>query len=294
MELFSSIRSRSIKLTSKTSTNQESAFSRSNTASYGSLYWTFDPNNHRLSEGVAELLYHKWMFRACAITWILVVFVGNIRFWHQLFYVVRCVLFTTPYYIMLILSFNKDACGFIMRSSEFWIKICYAAVNGILRAILYHQVGRIQLSDDLPEWLGYTYYICALVSGPLFLAVVGGMDAIPKMPYKWKCSAAALVAIVYTGYAIHYQFTASVKDDYIIEVQATDSLISFHSILANVNGMLAMFLWKQVIDVVRNRDRCIAINYRPYLRWEPTRPESELVESEIPENSPVALETSVN
>ena len=32
--------------------------------------------------------------------------------------------------------------------------------------------------------------------------------------------------------------------------------------------MLAIFVWKQTIDVLRNRDRLISITYRPYLKWE--------------------------
>ena len=195
-----------------------------------------------------------------------------------------------PYMMLLILSFNRDACGFLVSSSEFWIKICYAVVNGILHMVLYHQVGRKQRYREIPEWLGYAYHVCWLVSESLFMAIVGGMDAVPKMKYKWKICLVATNAFIYTGIASIFQFVVPVEDDYIIEVKATGSVISFHAMMANVNAMLAMFLWKQVIDVVRNKDRCISINYKPYLRWEPAGNDSDLLEAVIPEASTVVIE----
>ena len=187
MEIFSSIRSRSIKLTSRTSTNQTSSFSRSNTADYGSLYWTFDPNNHYLSPRLTKLVYHKWTIRVWGILWFIAFLVDpeeNTSSISTGYSVIRNILFSVPYMISLILSFNRDACGFLVRSSEFWIKICYAVLNGILALILFHEVGRKQRYKDIPEWLGYTYHVCWLVSESLFMAIVGGMDAIPKMKYK--------------------------------------------------------------------------------------------------------------
>ena len=144
MEIFSSIRSRSIKLNSKASTNQISSFSRSSTADYGSLLWTFDPDNHYLSRSLTKLVYHKWMFRIWTITTILQFLLTPTAKWIFFEYnAARSVLFAIPYYIMLILSFNRDAGGFVIRSTEFWIKICYAFSYGILLTILYHQAARM-------------------------------------------------------------------------------------------------------------------------------------------------------
>ena len=292
MEIFSSIRSRSIKLNSKASTNQISSFSRSSTADYGSLLWTFDPNNHCLSRSLTKLIYHKWMFRVWAITTTLLFLLTPAPIWIFLGYnVVRNVLFSIPYYILLILSFNRDAGGFVIRSTEFWIKIGYAFSYGILLTILYQQVARERLANELPEWLGYMSAICGLIDTPLFMAIVGGMDAIPKMKYKSKSRLAALCAVYFTFLAFYHQLMVPSEEDYIIEVKATGSMVSINSLSSNVTGMLAMFLWKQMIDVVRNKDRCISINYKPYLRWESERKDSELDQSVIPETSTVVIET---
>lgn len=53
---------------------------------------------------------------------------------------------------------------------------------------------------------------------------------------------------------------------YVVAIQATGSLISFHSLLANVCGMLAMFLWKHELDLMRNKDRCIYISSRDLIQ----------------------------
>ena len=117
------------------------------------------------------------------------------------------------------------------------------------------------------------------------------MDAIPKMKYKSKSRLAALTAVYFTFLAFYHQLMAPAENDYIIEVKATGSMVSIQSLLSNITGMLAMFLWKQMIDVIRNKDRCISINYKPYLRWESGTKDSELVQSVIPETSTVVIET---
>ena len=44
--------------------------------------------------------------------------------------------------------------------------------------------------------------------------------------------------------------------------------------------MLAVFMWKQSIDVLRNRDRCISISYRPYLKWKRKSVENTVIVAE--------------
>lgn len=96
---------------------------------------------------------------------------------------------------------------------------------------------------------------------------VGGIDAIPRMKYKWKASLMAMMALINTKYAIEFQLSKPPELDLVVDVEATGGQISFHSLLSSVYGMLAMFLWKQAIDVIRNKDCCISITYRPYLQW---------------------------
>ena len=290
MDVFSTVRSRSIKLNSS---NKSSTLSRSNTAEYGSLSWTFDPNNHFLSEKLTRWVYNKWVLRIQAIIGVLLILILLSGQFKILFvsFVIFCVVLFIPWDVMIILSFNRDAFGFIIRSSEFWIKVIYAVIHQTLEIIHYHQVGRKTSLSDVPELFGYSANVCMLLTNTMFMIIIGGTDAIPRLRYKWKATLSALSGFFWTVLAIGYHFGKE-KDDYIIRVQATESVISFHSLRANTSGMLAMFIWKQVIDVMRNRNRCISINYKPYLYWKLPTHRSEVTNSVIPDSSEVAIETT--
>lgn len=190
-----------------------------------------------------------------------------------LYWVVMCVFCWIPFEILVILSFNRDASKFIWKSSEFWIKIIYGAAYAILQVIHYIQVGKTLRADEgeFSIFIGYVGYSLMLVLNPLMFVIVGGMDAIPRMTYKWKALLMIMLALINAFYALQFQLLAPISDDYVIYIQATQSQISFHSLLANVSGMLCVFLCKQAIDVIRNKDRCVSISYRPYLRWARTR-----------------------
>lgn len=283
MDIFSSIKSRSINLKS---INPSLPFSRSDTAEYGSLVWTFDPSNRYLSAKLTKFTYNKRTVRVMIISFVLAWLIGfsgaPLLVFISLFIVLEVFLWI-PFITLLILSFNKDAIGFIIGSSEFWIKIVYSEINAILEFILYHKASRkLNRWRDVPEWIGYSYYILVFFAGPMFMVIVGGADAIPEMKSKSKACLIGIVAINTTLWALIYQFFSSEEDDYTFEVKATASVISLHALLGNVNGMLAMFMWKQMIDVLRHSDRCVSILYRPYLRWEIPRSKLELTEPENP------------
>lgn len=285
MNILSTIRSRSVNLKP---VRQLSPLPRSNTADFGSLSWTFDPNNHLLSRDLVKIVYNKWALRAEAVSLLLLMLALTDPRIMSAYYVIVSVILWIPHEILVVLSFNKDALGFLIKSSEFWIKIIYAGMYGILELIRYHQVGRNADMKDVPQYLGYAFFICLLIVNILFLVIVGGMDAMPKMTYKWKVGIVGLVSGLFSWEALNYQLLEPSKHDFVVEVQTTGSLISFHSLLANVCGMISMFLWKQMLDVWRNRGRCIAIIYRPYLFWKATEEENEVM-SEITETTAVVV-----
>ena len=210
------------------------------------------------------------------------------------YWAIVSVLLTIPSFTLVVLSFNRDARGFILKSSEFWIKVIYAFAGSVLEIVHFHQVLRQMYSDELLAYLGYTQCVTWLIVGPLIIICVGAIDAIPRITHKWKATLIGLTASWYAMRAIEYQFLKSKAEDLKINIEATDGEISFHSLLSNVYGMLAIFLWKQTIDVIRNKDRCISITYRPYLRWaRPGEDTNSLDVEEIPESAQV-IELSVD
>ena len=99
----------------------------------------------------------------------------------------------------------------------------------------------------------------ALISDPMIMVAVGGVDAIPKLTHKWKVILMGICALIYTIDAITYQFLEPKELDYLMTVQATRSEVSLNALLSNATGMMGIFLWKQIIDVIRNKNRCISI-----------------------------------
>lgn len=167
---------------------------------------------------------------------------------------------------MIILSFNKDAWKFIWKSSEFWIKVIYAVISSTLEIILYHQVGAAICETEVAKYLGYLLYALRMLSKPLALVIVGAFDAIPLMSHKWKVILGSIVAAQWTWESLRYQLLLPESADYVVHIEMTGSRVSFLSLSASASGMLAVFLWKELVDIVRNPKKCIAITYKPYLK----------------------------
>ena len=240
---------------------------------------------------MTERIFSKSLLRALVFSLILMTLISFLPIWFSrvpLWIIIGylgivTLTFYLPFHVMVILSFNRDARRFIIRSSEFWIKILYGLSFPILMFLLHHYAGRKKDSilREVPEWLVYTTLIAFAMDLPLMMAIVGGMDAIPRMGYKFKVYIIGLSATMFTMSAFYFQLVALAKDDFVFEVRVTGSEVSLHSLLTSNSMMLAMFLWKQTIDVIRNKDRCVSIVYRPYLRWTATTEEAQMLESVI-------------
>lgn len=258
------MRSRSIKPNSMTT---QSTLSRANSAEYGSLLWTFDPENHYLHPKIVHLLYSRWTFGIVMATLAPTPIIWLLPIWFTCLYAMLATVFVwIPYVFLIILSFNRDALGFILKSSEFWIKVIYAAMKGAVEIVRVHYVPQIR--DEAPHYLTYPTQILGAVILVLGVIFVGGLDAVPKMKYKWKSVMLGMNAIYHTMEAIRVQMLEPKDRDFIILIQATKSEISFHYSHSS------------------NKGRCISITYRPYLRWaKPGDDDSGLIDLEhLPES----------
>ena len=275
MDTFSFAKNRSLELTSK---NQSHSFSRSNTAEYGSLIWTFDANNHYLHPKLVKIVYSKAARWAMAIIIIPMMFLSMLpKYVQYIYWLVVLPLVMIPFLLLTTLSFNRDASGFIVKSSEFWIKIIYSFAKAILQLLRYHLVLRQAESNQVTGSLGYASSSLGIINETLVMVAVGGVDAIPKMTHKWKAILMGLAAAYYTIEAISFQFLEPRKLDYVMTIETTGSEVSLNTLISNAAGMMAMFLWKQTIDVIRNKNRCICITYRPYLQWTGSTTDSGLI-----------------
>ena len=282
MDIISSIRSKSIKLEKKHTDILFPPRSRSDTAEYGSLIWKFDPDNQYLHPKLTRFVYSKFVMRFMGVTFTILFLMGLakvpliIRGWCIIIWNVFCVI---PFFTMIILSFNQEAWKFIWKSSEFWIKVIYAVILPTLGMIRYHHVLRYLPEVENDAYAGYSFCTLMMMVTPMTMIIIGAFDAIPQMSHKWKVILGSLTLLSWSWQSLSLQLLAPKSNDYVIHIAMTGSEVSFLSLEANFSGMIAVFLGKELIDIVRNPKRCIAISYKPYLEWERKKQESELMRS---------------
>ena len=101
----------------------------------------------------------------------------------------------------------------------------------------------------------------------LSTAVIGSLDAIPRITKSLKVGFSIVAAMYMTYETMQYQFFKESEDDYVIEIQSTGSTISSHSLLAGYTRIITIFMWKQGINAYRKNERCISITHIPYIKW---------------------------
>eukprot|EP01084_Bolivina_argentea_P114163 203304_1 len=214
------------------------------------------------SAKIMNVLYNKtlWiLYTIIVIIWSLLYSVlGPTNWRYSLYNIFAGVCFSIPLFIFIILSFNKTAWKLIVFSFDFGIKTGYSFVLGI-SAIIYdnHRYNNIMTNVSS---------VTLAVIVMLYVICIASLDAIPQMP-KLKIVISILLALAFSWMSIQFQFLLPAKDDYIIYINATNTLFSCHSFISSSTRILAIFLWKQAINAYRRKGRCISITYTPYVQW---------------------------
>merc|ERR1712242_255533 len=93
------------------------------------------------------------------------------------------------------------------------------------------------------------------------------LDAIPRITKRMKTVAGIGAAMYFTYRTLQYEFFKDAKDDLLIPIKQTKSIISFHALLASISSTIAIFMWKQGINAYRQEDRAISISHHPKIKW---------------------------
>ena len=148
---------------------------RSKTSEYGSLTWTFDPNNHYLHPKLVAFVYDRTVVRIVGISCILFLSMVLVQLsdWSILLwsFTILSTFLWIPFLILIILSFNRDASHFIVRSPEFWIKVIWSISKAALEIVRYEMNAWMYLRDDhnVSLRLGRMTYTCAFIYQPLVM-----------------------------------------------------------------------------------------------------------------------------
>lgn len=142
---------------------------------------------------------------------------------------------SSTYFILLILSGNRKAFRFCMKSFEFWIKILYAfrmMIASTTYVILKNQTSVWGVLDRL-----FGRYLLIMVATVLY----SSMDGLRLRP-RIKTAFGGTLASFVTIYAVYETLLA---EPY--HVQIGSFTIDLLDIMARSNRVLSVFLWKQAI-----------------------------------------------
>ena len=169
------------------------------------------------------------------------------------------------YCISLLLTANKECVKFILRSFEFWIKIFYCLQYNIWIHIyfdyFYHHHGKplvmtVQIMESVVSFtIVLTVCLYDALQFNIWMKFIGG----------------SVMAFLSTFLGVYYAFHSFIYDqdaeEATIEIPYISFSISVPSMAGNSLIILAIFLWKQSIFSIWKRDRCVLIDYSPFIRW---------------------------
>ena len=231
-----------------------------------SFVYTFDPEDCYLSSRIAELLFHEWALRlliaAFVVGWVLIALETQLKMFGfiAMTTITYCIYF--PYGFLFIAAMNRTAMKLVWRSFDFWIKIVYGFMFPILDFFYNKHRGW-----NIPTHFAWFASFNGTIISFLIVFVTASLDALPRLTRKWKIGISAFLASFYCWFAVMLNFVADEKHDLVIRIEATNSVISFQSLLGNAAVMISIFIWKQVFAVYQRKGKCISISYTPFIQW---------------------------
>jgi len=206
------------------------------------------------------------MFYLCFVSWLILVFVFSETLFIEMYEVSVLSVIFIPNLTFWLLSSNRDGLKLIIKTFEFWIKIYYSLYVHTLGCIYYHHR---DVSDDKPyiyTTINLTSSILWIFALTLWTAVISSFDAM-NVSRGWKVFFCSLAAVSCIMYSIEYQFLSDQKDDIIVHIKATNSILSFQSLIADAYSVLAIFFMKQAFFAYSRKGRATIIKYVPFIKW---------------------------
>eukprot|EP01084_Bolivina_argentea_P059371 108420_1 len=165
--------------------------------------------------------------------------------------------FWIPFGVFYLLSVNKKAFNFIIRTFEFWFKFYYYC-SGFIADFIYSFIH----NDE--KWWHIVGYFCMMTSICMAMIIISLFDGYP-MDKKWKCGVSGLIAIVFTAQTLWWQFTMPNDGDSIVSVVGIE--ISLKTIMVTSGKITAIFVFKQCILTLLAKSKAAFIRVVPNLKW---------------------------
>ena len=243
----------------------------------------FDPKNtfiHKLfsnditSQKLLNFIYSKWPWIVLIIIFIpyplMFSSIGIIPSQSLLNILYRCAVFSMllPFCFILLLSVNRRCVYLITHGFEFWFKIYYV-IQWQFWSLLYYWYfvydgKNVSIGVYIADFLET---LCIIITVNI-ICLCDGLQIlrIPKIVFT------AFIAVLATIISIYYTFYSFLEgeDISIIHINFLGVYISSTSMIGSSTQIIAIFMWKQVIHPILNKNdlnRCILIRYTPRAKW---------------------------
>lgn len=165
---------------------------------------------------------------------------------------------------MICFSFRK----LLVFHSDFWMEGGWGVIYCVALLLLQAQWWHItRAHTGIPVFFYVINHIIAPISMVLWILFTASFDALPMISFNWRMVLSVFAALNFTVYSVYWQFLWHQSLDYRLNITSYSS-ISMVNLLQDGSKLLAIFFWKQCWQIFRKRDRCISIQYSPYIRWE--------------------------
>ena len=166
----------------------------------------------------------------------------------------------------VIASFNTEVFRLVMFSFDFIVKVSCAVLGGVA-AFLYNDHFHHTSGDLLMQRFGRLSALFNMVIVIQSVICVASLDCLPALSRNFKVVAGLFLSVVFLFWSVQYQFF--IPEYEIKHPFFTGRTISVQSEVASYDRILAFFFIKLTVNAAirLKRGRCIAITYKPYIRW---------------------------
>jgi len=235
------------------------------------MTYVFDPDDRWLSDRLVKIVFHDAALSLFVISKIIyyVIFLIDSSNVYTIFYNFFCrCFFYIPWFVMAIMSTNRETRKLLYHSFDFWMEggwgVIYCVAGVLLQAQWWHISKQL---TGIPVFFNVIYHVIAPISMVLWILFTASFDALPMISFNWRMVLSVFAALNFTVYSVYWQFLWHKTLDYEVHITSYSS-ISMVNLLQDGSKLLAIFFWKQCWQIFRKRDRCISIQYSPYIRWE--------------------------
>ena len=224
-------------------------------------------SNPVIAAKLIDIIFSKFIFIVFVIIWVTYALLGAGSLTNTSIFKFFAYFATLTLCVLVLLTTNIKVFISGIKTFEFWIKLLLTIRADILQFIvIYHykiyenqtETGTNLSIRIITDITGFFNWLTLII----LFCVIDGI----QIGKKWKIFYACVVSCYVTYLAIHRTLEAPEPDITVIRFTSKLSISLFHSYVSSLR-VLALFLWKQTITLIRKPGQCINIKKSPSMKW---------------------------